>query len=166
MGFFDVFGKKKTQETAEPVTLTAVAKGQVVAMKDIPDGVFSSGALGQCCGIDPTEGIIYAPMDGVVSMVADTLHAVGMEGNGAELLIHVGVDTVNMNGDGFCVNVKTGDSVVRGQELMTLDLDKVKAAGYASTVITIVTNSDDFKDVSLTASGQVEPGTEFMKLNK
>lgn len=126
-------------------------------MCEIPDPVFSEGVLGQCCGIEPVEGKVYAPVDGKVTQVAGSKHALGFAGpGGVEILIHAGVDTVEMNGDGFAPQVKAGDMVKKGQLVMTMDLDKIQAAGHPSTVMTAVTNSDDFSGVDLAASGETE----------
>ena len=83
-----------------------------------------------------------------------------------EILIHVGVDTVEMKGDGFKANVKMGDRITKGQLLLTMDLDKIKAAGHPAVVITVVTNTDDYADVELVASGEIEPGADLMKVTK
>ena len=89
-------GKKNTEPT-----LAAYAQGTVVPMEEIPDQVFSQGIMGFCCGIEPTDGKVYAPADGTIIQTTDTLHAVGLTVDGMELLIHAGVDTVEMNGEGF-----------------------------------------------------------------
>ena len=116
------------------ITLSASAKGTAIPMERVPDPVFSTGVLGACCGIEPEEGKIYAPVDGIISMLTDTKHAIGIEGtSGVEVLIHVGVNTVEMKGAGFENLVKEGDRVKKGQLLMTVDLEKVKAAGYAAS---------------------------------
>ena len=125
MGFFD-FLKKSAEPAAPaapafPVTLAADAKGTVVAMENIPDGVFAQGILGKCCGIDPTEGKIYAPADGEITQAPDSGHALGiMTTAGVEVLIHVGVDTVEMKGDGFSPKVKEGDKVKKGDLLLEI----------------------------------------------
>lgn len=171
MGFFDFLKKKEAAPTpAEvtwPVVVAADAKGKVFKMEDVPDPVFSQGVLGLCCGIDPVEGKVYAPVDGEVSQVADTKHALGFTGpGGVEILIHVGVDTVDMNGDGFAPKVKAGDTVKAGQLVLTMDLAKIAAAGHPATVITVVTNSDDFGSVDLVAEGDVEVGADLFKVNQ
>lgn len=145
-----------------PAALGATAKGTFVAMEQIPDPAFSQGILGVCCGIDPSEGKIYAPTNGKISQLADTLHAVGIESGGMEILIHVGVDTVDMNGDGFAAAVKMGQIVKKGELLLTMDLDKIQAAGHPATVITAVTNSDDFVSVEAVAQGTVAPGEDVL----
>ncbi len=122
--------------------------GKVIPYTEIPDETFATGVLGTGVGIEPTEGIVVAPFDGVISSVADTNHAVGLEANGMELLIHVGVDTVAMNGEGFETFVKEGDEVKAGQKLIAFDRDKIKAANHPDTVVVLLTNSDDFEDVT------------------
>ncbi|MBR2805650.1 MAG: PTS glucose transporter subunit IIA [Oscillospiraceae bacterium] len=122
--------------------------GKVIPHTEIPDETFATGVLGDGVGIQPAEGVVVAPFDGVVTNVAETKHAVGLECNGMELLIHVGVDTVNMKGDGFEVFVKEGDTITAGQKLITFDIDKIKAAGYSDTVCVLVTNSFEYDDMS------------------
>lgn len=147
-----------------PAILGAVARGAVVPMAEIPDPTFSQGVLGTCCGVTPEEGKVYAPMDGTISQLADTLHALGLEAGGVELLIHVGVDTVDMNGDGFRSYVKVGQAVKKGDLLLTMDLDKIKKAGHPTTIILAVTNSDDLSSVEAAASGAVGPGDRLLAL--
>ena len=122
-------------------------KGVVISREDIPDDTFASGVLGDGVGIQPTDDKVVAPFDGTISSVAESQHAVGLEANGMELLIHVCVDTVNMQGDGFTCLVKEGDEVKAGQTLIVFDRDKIKAAGYSDTVAVLLTNSDDLEGV-------------------
>ena len=164
--------KPKAAKTEEPKpavipfpdTLGSVAQGTFVPMNDIPDPTFSQGVLGICCGVEPEIGKVYAPMDGTIIQLADTLHAIGIEAGGVELLIHVGVDTVEMKGDGFRSHIKEGQTVKKGALLLTIDLDKIKAAGHPATIMTAVTNSDDLASVEATASGQLKPGDPIMRL--
>ena len=169
MGFLD-FLKKKEPAPAEPswpAVLGADAKGKVVPMEEIPDEVVSQGILGQCAGIDPTEGKVFAPIDGEVTQAPDSGHAIGLMGvGGIEVLIHVGVDTVEMNGDGFSPKVKVGQKIKKGQILLEMDLDKIAAAGHPAVVITVITNTDDFTAVSCVAGGNVEPGADYIKVEK
>ena len=169
MGFFDRFKKKEEPVAAPvgPVMLAADAKGTVVEMEKIPDEVFAQGILGKCCGIEPAEGKVYAPVDGEITQAPDSLHALGIMGTGeVEVLIHVGVDTVEMKGDGFTSSVKVGDKVKKGQLLLEMDLEKIKAANHPAVVITVITNTDDFASVELVASGEVEPGADLIKVTK
>lgn len=175
MGFFDFLKKKDapaspaakgTAPANFPVTVAADAKGTVMAMEAVPDPIFSQGVLGFCCGIEPAEGKVYAPIDGKVTQVADTNHAAGFVGaGGIEVLIHIGADTVDMEGDGFASLIKVGDTVKKGQLVLTMDLDKIRAAGHPTAVITVVTNSDSYQAVDLVAAGEVEPGADLMKIS-
>ena len=126
-------------------------KGTVIPYTQIPDETFASGVLGEGVGVQPSEGLVVAPFDGTISSVAESQHAVGVECNGMELLIHVGVDTVNMNGDGFTCLVQEGDAVKAGQPLIRFDISKIKAAGYSDTVAVLLTNSDDMEGLELGA---------------
>ena len=174
MGLFDFMKGKKSEAAPAPApeavtfpaVLGATAKGTFLPMEEVPDPVFSQGILGFCCGIDPEDGNIYAPIGGKITQLADTLHAVGIEAGGIEVLIHVGVDTVAMNGDGFSSKVKIGQIVTKGQLLLTMDVGKVKAAGHPTTVITVVTNSDDFSSVRTVAEGAVQPGDNLFQIDK
>ena len=128
-------------------TVLQPVKGTVISREEIPDDTFASGVLGDGVGIRPDDDKVVAPFDGVISSVADSQHAVGIESNGMEMLIHVGVDTVNMQGDGFTCLVKEGDEVKAGQTLITFSREKIKAAGYSDTVAVLLTNSDDLEGV-------------------
>ncbi len=147
-----------------PDVLGAAAQGTFVPMEEIPDPTFSQGVLGVCCGIEPETGKVYSPMDGTISQLADTLHAVGIEASGVELLIHVGINTVGMNGNGFKSHITEGQTVKKGDLLLTMDLEKIKAAGHPATIMVIVTNSDDLSSVEASASGKLMPGDPLMRL--
>ena len=122
-------------------------KGNVIPYDQIPDDTFASGVLGEGVGIQPSDEVVVAPFDGEISSVAESKHAVGVSANDMELLIHVGVDTVNMNGDGFTCLVSEGDKVVAGQPLIRFSREKIRAAGYSDTVAVLLTNSDDIEGV-------------------
>lgn len=127
-------------------------KGRVIPQEDIPDETFAGGILGAGVGIEPEEGVVVAPYDGEISSVAESKHAIGITGAGdMELLIHVGVDTVAMNGDGFTPLVSEGDQVKAGQVILRFDRERIKAAGHPETVVVLLTNSDDFENVKLGA---------------
>ena len=153
-------------ESAEPVVYAPLT-GSVVARDQIPDETFASGVLGDGCGIEPTVGEVAAPCDGVISTVAETRHAVGISGPAdMELLIHVGVDTVEMKGDGFKALVKTGDTVKKGQKLLTFDLAKIRAAGHPTVTTVLVTNADDYAGLTLEAAGSVTAGDKLIAVQK
>lgn len=145
------------QKAAVERSLYAPVKGNVVAREQIPDETFASGVLGDGVGIEPETGEVVAPFDGEISSVTDTRHAVGITGPGnMEVLIHVGVDTVNMKGDGFELFVSEGDRVKAGQRLMTFDIKKIQAAGYSTTTAVLLTNSDDYPDFKVLKTGRTE----------
>lgn len=151
-------------EQKSPSELSAPAAGKVIPMQEIQDPVFSEGALGECIGVDPVDGKIVAPADGKIMHLADTLHAVGIQAGSVEILIHVGINTVDMNGEGFQSKVKEGQSVQRGQELLHVDLQKIKEAGHPATVIMIVTNTEDFQIIEPAAHGNIKAGEPLMKV--
>ena len=122
-------------------------EGKVIPREDIPDETFATGILGDGIGVEPTSGTVVAPFDGTVTSVFDTKHAVTLEKDGMEVLIHIGVNTVNMNGDGFTAYVAEGDEVKAGQRLLGFDSAKIKAAGYSDCVVMLLTNSDDLEGV-------------------
>ncbi|MBQ6776411.1 MAG: PTS glucose transporter subunit IIA [Synergistaceae bacterium] len=127
--------------------------GKVIPYTEIPDPTFAAGTLGQGVGIQPEDEFVYAPIDGEVSSVAESKHAIGISGeNDMEVLIHVGVDTVEMKGDGFEDFVKEGDKVKKGQKLMKFNREKIKAAGHPDTVVLLLTNSDDYEGVKFGAN--------------
>ena len=144
----------ETEENEEKV-IYAPIQGNVIPRENIPDETFASGVLGDGVGIEPETGEVVAPFDGEISSVTETHHAVGITGpGGMELLIHVGVDTVQMNGDGFTVLVSEGDKVRAGQKIMTFDISKIKAAGYSTTSAVLLTNSDDFQSCNVAKTGK------------
>ena len=122
-------------------------QGTVIPREEIPDDTFASGVLGDGVGIQPSAELVVAPFDGTITSVAESKHAVGIESNGMEMLIHVGVDTVNMKGEGFSCLAAEGDEVKLGQPLIRFSREKIKNAGYSDTVAVLLTNSDDFEDV-------------------
>lgn len=153
-----------TEETAEEVTVDGTAKklyapiqGTIVPRNEIPDDTFAAGVLGDGVGIDPEEGVVVAPFDGEISSVTDTKHAIGITRPAdMEVLIHVGVDTVNMKGDGFELLVEEGQKVKAGQKLMTFDIAKIKAAGYSPVAAVLLTNSDDYPEFKVVKTGKTQ----------
>lgn len=153
-----------TEETAEEVTVDGTAKklyapiqGTIVPRNEIPDDTFAAGVLGDGVGIDPEEGVVVAPFDSEISSVTDTKHAIGITGPAdMEVLIHVGVDTVNMKGDGFELLVEEGQKVKAGQKLMTFDIAKIKAAGYSPVAAVLLTNSDDYPEFKVVKTGKTQ----------
>ena len=149
---------------ADEVIVTPIV-GSTVALADVNDPVFSSGAMGQGIAIKPTEGVVYAPADAEVTIAFATGHAYGLKtANGAEILIHVGIDTVSMNGEGFDQKVAQGDKVKAGDVLGTFDAAKIAAAGLEDTTMVIVTNTADYASVTPIATGSVAKGDAIIEV--
>lgn len=164
MGLFDMFKKKAPAAPAgieveeKPGVVLQPIDGEIISLADINDGVFSEGILGNGCGLIPCSESVYAPISGTISTVAETKHAVGIQGDDVEMLIHVGLETVGMNGKGFDMKVKEGDKVKAGQLLYTFSLAEIeKAEGVSTTSAVLVTNSDDLPafEVLRTGAGKV-----------
>ena len=166
------------QETAETLeeaetglvaeeTLVSPLSGDVVALENVNDPVFSSGAMGKGLAVKPSEGVVYAPADAEVTIAFETGHAYGLKtASGAEILIHIGIDTVSMNGNGFEKLVAAGDKVKAGTPIAKFDAAKIAEAGLDDTTMVIVTNTADFAEVSPLAEGTIAHGDNFMKVVK
>ncbi|MCW0997203.1 sucrose-specific PTS transporter subunit IIBC [Streptococcus anginosus] len=159
----------EANEAAAPVltdeTILSPIVGQMFDLKDVNDPVFSSGAMGQGIAVKPSEGVVYAPADAEVTIAFATGHAYGLKtAKGAEILIHVGIDTVSMNGDGFDQKVAQGDKVKAGDVLGTFDAAKIAAAGLDDTTMVIVTNTADYASVTPVAEGTVAKGDAVIEL--
>ena len=151
--------------TLQDETIQTPIVGDVVALSNVDDPVFSSGAMGQGIAVKPSEDVVYAPADAEVTIVFPTGHAYGLKtANGAEILIHVGIDTVSMNGEGFNHKVAQGDKVKAGDVLGTFDSAKIAAAGLDNTTMVIVTNTADFASVNPVASGSVAKGDAIIEV--
>ena len=143
--------------TCEKGKVYAPIKGNVIPSAKIPDETFAAGVLGEGVGIEPALSVVYAPFDGEISSTTETKHAVGISSpDGMELLIHVGINTVAMEGDSFELFCAEGDKVKAGQKLMTFDIEKIKKAGYSTTTAVLVTNSDDYSGLDI-KEGACEP---------
>lgn len=170
MGFFDRLfgGRAKTAEETrfpgEKMVVKAPMDGIVLPLEQLPDETFATAILGPGCGIEPTGDTVYAPFDGTITQVASTLHAIGITSDdGIELLIHVGMDTVEMQGKGFTALVKEEQKVKAGTALLKVDLDAIRAANHPTTTAVIVTNADDLPKLHITAGGIVSTGTPLFK---
>lgn len=145
----------------------APLEGKVVALEDVPDATFAEGVLGLGAAIEPAVGEVVAPADGEVSSIFDTHHAVGLTlDNGMELLIHVGINTVALNGEGFTAHVSEGDKVKRGQPLISFDKDFITSKGYPIITPVIISNADDYKEIKTTTSAEVKRLDELLKVER
>ncbi|MBM7318843.1 MULTISPECIES: sucrose-specific PTS transporter subunit IIBC [Streptococcus] len=148
-------------------TLVSPLSGNVVALENVNDPVFSSGAMGKGLAVKPSEGVVYAPADAEVTIAFETGHAYGLKtASSAELLIHIGIDTVSMNGNGFEKLVAAGDKVKAGTPIAKFDAAKIAEAGLDDTTMIIVTNTADFAEVSTLAEGTIAHGANFLKVAK
>ena len=160
------FKKERVSEGAVEQVVTSPLAGEIIALEDTPDAVFASGAMGKGVAIEPSVGEVVAPADGVIRLLFPTNHAIGLAtDDGAELLIHVGMDTVALNGKGFTAHVVQGSKVKKGQLLLSFDIDTIKEAGYPVTTPIIVTNMSRFKDLKVLAEGEVDLGDTLFELN-
>ena len=146
-------------EAPKAETIGAPATGTAVALTDVSDPVFASLAMGKGIAVEPTDGKIVSPVDGTVTVVAETGHALGLLSDaGAEILIHIGIDTVELKGEPFTPFAKVGDHVKRGDVLMEADLGAIKEAGKAATTMLVITNTDAYASVDQLATGEVKAG--------
>ena len=152
---------------AKDTVLSACLNGTVVPLADVKDEAFASGALGDGIAIEPIDGELVAPADGEISSTFETHHAVGMTtADGAELLMHIGIDTVKLGGKHFTYLVNDGDKVKKGQPLIRFELEAIKAEGYPVTTPVIVCNTDDYAAVAAKASGTVKQGDALLELKR
>ena len=157
---------EEQEQTAEIRKIESPLTGKIIPLSEVHDEVFASEMMGKGCAIIPEEGKVYAPFDGKVVGLLDSHHAVGMEStDGVEVLIHVGMDTVKLNGRCFTIHVEEGEQVKKGQLLLEFDIPGIQEAGYEVTTPVIITNSDEFSDVQMKTEGQVTVGTEILELS-
>lgn len=162
MGMFDFLKKKKNVEE-----IGAPVEGMAVASSEVPDPTFAEEMLGKGIAIKPAVGKVYAPVDATVGMVFDTKHAITLTSEGGvEILIHVGLDTVSLNGAPFTVHVSADDKVKKGDLLLEFDMDAIKAAGLETITPVIICNSDDFAGLEKFVDKQVKPGDKIMEIEK
>lgn len=141
------------------IVISSPIKGETIKLEDIEDAAFATGVLGQGLAIKPTEGKVVAPVSGEVTTLFPSLHAIGITSDeGVEILIHVGLDTVQLEGKGFKAHVKQGDKIVKGQELVTFDIDFIQKSGYSIVTPVVVTNYNDYFEIAATESKNLELG--------
>ncbi|MDD3362249.1 MAG: PTS glucose transporter subunit IIA [Hespellia sp.] len=153
--------KKKSFLVGSPVA------GEAVPVSEVNDPTFSEGMLGKGVAVKPTDGNIYAPADGTIGLLFDTLHAVSIQTDtGAEILVHIGLDTVQLKGEGFTAHTATGDTVKKGDLLISVDLEKVKAAGYDVITPMLICNTDDFAAVDAITGKTVAAGDDVLEITE
>ncbi|WP_086313418.1 PTS system, beta-glucoside-specific IIA component [Enterococcus sp. 7F3_DIV0205] len=160
--------KSEDTSSSDISSITEVAtpiKGEIVALSSVEDGMFSEEILGKGFAVKPVEGVVYAPVSGTVTAIFDTKHAIGLTSDsGVELLIHIGIDTVQLNGDGYEYFVEKGQNIEIGDKLIEFDLEKITEKGYNIITPVVVTNSTDFGDIITLTKALSEPGEQVMKV--
>lgn len=167
VGFDDPASKTENAaaNTTAAKTVDSPLTGQIIPLSEVNDPVFSSEAMGKGCAVIPLEGKVFAPFDGTIVGLLDSHHAVGMESeNGIEILIHVGMDTVKLGGKHFTCHIEDGQQVKKGQLLLEFDMDAIKAEGYEIVTPVIITNSDEFTEITTEVAGRVKNGDKLLKL--
>jgi len=160
---FGLFKKKEVVNNNEKIYAPIV--GKAVESSEIPDPTFGEEMLGKGCAIVPAEGKVYSPVDGEVSMVFDTKHAISLTSDkGTEILVHVGLDTVTLKGEPFTILVEQDAKVKAGDPLMEVDLEAIAAAGLSTVSPVVICNTDDFKDVIRSVGKDVKPGDVIMEI--
>lgn len=171
-GFSDNMIVRDEQKADEPEKLEtddeilgAPVNGNMISLKDVKDEVFASGVLGEGFAMEPSDGEVKSPCNGTITAVAETGHAIGIvSDHGAEVLIHIGMDTVKMNGKGFKVHVKVGQKVKAKQPLVTVDLAKVKEAGYDAVTPMVITNGYAYHKIVMEQTGIKNVGDAAISL--
>lgn len=159
--------QSSTASAGNEVVLSSCLKGTVVPLEQVKDEVFSSKTLGDGIGIVPEEGVLYAPVDGIISNVSETFHAVGIDApDGMPILMHIGIDTVALNGKGFKPCVKEGQHVNCGDKLIEFDISVIKEAGYDTTTMLLVTDMDEVSDIEFTSKTAVQAGDIIIKYRR
>ena len=157
---FDFFKKKKEDNI---LRLVSPLKGEAVEISTVNDPTFAEKMVGDGVAIKPSDGLVCSPVDGTVGMVFDTKHAISITSDkGVEILIHVGLDTVKLNGEPFEAFVDAGDEVKCGDKLLKADLEAIKEAGYDTITPVVVCNTDDYESINCVKFGEVEVGDELL----
>lgn len=173
MGLFDFFKGNKDKandvqaNSGSDIIIQSPLNGNKVSLSDISDAAFSSGALGQGLAIQPAEGKLYSPVNGTIVTLFPTGHAVGLKSDeGVEVLVHIGMDTVSLDGDGFTIHAQADQVVKQGDLLVEFDIDKIKEAGLESVTPVVITNTNDYSEVRDIASETIEVGQDIIQISK
>mgnify|MGYP002510058837 FL=1 len=165
MGLFqNIFGGGKKEEVIE---IFAPAAGKLVPLSEVSDPTFSEGILGQGAAVIPTGNQFFSPVDGTVNTVFPTGHAAALtSSDGVEVLLHIGLDTVKLNGKHFTIHVEEGQQVKKGDLLLEADLEQIKAAGFDTITPVIVCNTEEFAEIAMAEAQDVEAGDVVLNLKK
>ncbi|MGX8128355.1 PTS sugar transporter subunit IIA [Clostridioides difficile] len=169
--FKKLFSKNRDVKLNKEVSNTILKSpisGRILSIEEVPDDTFAGKLLGEGLAINPVEGVVYSPVDGeIVQLFMPSKHAICIKSNdGIEILIHIGIDTVKMNGNGFDALVNTGDKVKLGQELIRFDIDKIKQNAKTITTPIVITNTHELKNINIIANQSVVVGDDLIKIYK
>ena len=175
IGFEDPKSEKAEENTIEEKPVAAIAEGKkviaspmngtILPLDQVKDETFAQKVLGDGVAVIPSEGKVFAPADGTISALMDSYHAIGITcDNGVELLIHVGMDTVELKGKYFKPHIKTGDRVIKGTLLLEFDIPQIKKDGYEVTTPVIIANTDEFSQISCEGTGQIKAGADLISV--
>jgi len=158
----------RNNDSKDTLTVIAPISGKVTKLEDVPDPVFSEKMMGDGIAIDPVEGKILSPVEGRIVQIFPTKHAIGIQAkNGVELLIHIGLETVSLNGEGFNIYVSEGEKVKQGDLLVTFNLNFIKANANSSVTPIVITNSNEMESIILQAANEVKAGEDpLLTINK
>lgn len=157
----------KKKEKVTDIVLTAPISGKMLALENVPDPVFAKKMMGDGIAVDPVNGKVVSPIDGKIIQVFPTKHAVGIStNNGVEILIHIGLDTVNLNGEGFTSHVNEGDQVKQGELLISFEIDLVREKTKSTVTPIIITNTEDIAEISINDKDNVTAGLDEIMIVK
>lgn len=155
------------EKSGEGRAVCSPLSGRVSPLSDVPDETFAHGLLGRGCAVEPSEGRVIAPADGIVTMLANSRHAVGITTDGGEeILVHIGINTVELGGEGFRAHVSEGDKVKRGQTLLTFDKSFIRSKGYNTLSPVLITNTEDYGNISVSAGGEVSALSPLLSVER
>ncbi len=165
LDLLEIENKDEVEAMEYAINITSPVEGNVISLSEVPDATFAQEILGKGVAIVPQKGVIYAPFDGTVDVMFETGHAVGIVGeNGIELLVHIGIDTVNLEGKCFTPKKVTGDSVKKGDILIEFDIKKIKEEGYDVTTPVIISNTEQYVNIEITATGEVTKESNLIRV--
>ncbi len=163
--FKKMFGSKEAETSKKGIVINSPLTGKVIELSSIDDAAFASGVLGKGVAIEPTVGVAVSPVDGTVETLFKTNHAIGITTeSGVELLIHIGMDTVKLDGKHFTAKIAQGDVVKAGQVLVEFDIEGIKSEGYSLVTPVVITNSDNFANITFETGKDIEMKDELMQI--
>ncbi|MCM3741397.1 PTS glucose transporter subunit IIA [Oceanobacillus luteolus] len=156
-----MFGRLFKKQEVKEISLVTPMSGEVISLEEVPDPVFSQKMMGDGIAVIPTDGTVVSPVNGEIIQVFPTKHAIGILGdNDAQILIHIGIETVSLQGEGFTVNVAKGDRVKQGDPLMQVDLNIIEEKASSAITPIIITNSDEMSEIEKKSEKQVKAGEQ------